>query len=182
MRMLWAFVFTYCAWAGAPKVEPHIKAAVEAFRAGHAAVGAQDWQRAEKSYLRAIDIEPTFVEAYRALEELYSRTSRPMDLGAVLARLLQIEPDALPERLRLARLLIENNEWNRALAQLSLAMKIDPHDAETLYWFGFAAIRADMADRASEVLARGAAEFPEDRRFGELLRQIKPAAAPGSRP
>lgn len=182
MRMLWAFLLASCAWAGTPKVEPHINAAEQAFRAGNAAMEAQDWQRAEKFYLRSIDIEPTFLDAYRALEELYSRTSRPMDLGAVLTRLLQIEPDSVADRLRLARLLIDNNEWNRALAQLSLAMKIDPYNAETLYWFGYAAMRAEMPDRAVEVLVRGAAEFPADKRFEELLRQIKPATASESRP
>lgn len=182
MRILGAFLLACCAWAGTAKTESHIQAAGQALREGNEAMRAQDWQRAEQSYLRAIDIEPTFLEAYRALEELYSRTSRPMDLGAVLTRLLQIEPDSLPERLRLAQLLINSSEWNRALAQLSLALRMAPHNADCLYWFGYAAMHTDMKDRAADALARGAAEFPADRRFAELLRQLKPAGVPASRP
>lgn len=159
--------------SAAPKTAPHIKNALAAYQKAQAAIQTHDWPTAEKECLRAIDIEPTFSEAYRLIIDLYLSTSRPAEAGLMLTRLLQFEPDSVSDRIRLGRLLLDQQQWARALAQFSLAMKKKPGDPEALYGFAYAADRNGMPEHALEAAARGAKDYPGDSRFGQLAGQIR---------
>jgi tetratricopeptide (TPR) repeat protein len=152
--------------------ETHIKAAVTAFRNGQAA-RSQEGPQAEKSFLRAIDIEPTYAEAYHALADLYLDTGRTVEAGAILTRYLQIDPRSLADRLRLAKLLLDQRQSVRAAAQFVLALKIAPQSADALYGFAIAADRNSWSDRALAAARRGVKEFPGDARFSELVIRIQ---------
>jgi tetratricopeptide (TPR) repeat protein len=160
------------------KPEPHIKAAAVALRDGQAAAKEQDWPRGENLFLRAIDIEPTFAEAYRSLIDMYLTSGRPLEAGATLTRLLQIEPRSVEDRLRLGKLLLDQRQWARALAQFSIVLKMDPHSADGLFGFAQSADGHGMTDRALESADRGTKEFPGDSRFSVLAAAIR---ARGSR-
>jgi tetratricopeptide (TPR) repeat protein len=161
----------------AEKPEPHIKAAAAAVRDGQSAAKVQDWPRGEKLLLRAIDIEPTFTEAYRSLIELYLTSERPLEAGAILTRLVQIEPRSVDDRLRLGNLLLDQRQWARALAQFSIALKIDPHSADGLFGFARSADGHGMTDRALESADLGTKEFPGDPRFSMLAAAIRARAS-----
>ncbi len=163
--------------------EPHIKAAITAFHDGQAAARNKDGQQAGKSFLRAIDIEPTYAEAYHALADLYLDTGLTVEAGAVLTRYLQIEPGSLTDRLRLGKLLLDQQQPARAAAQFFLALKIDSRSADALYGFGIAADRNGWSDRALAAASRGVKEFPRDARFPELVARIQNhEKAPGDTP
>ncbi len=151
----------------------HIRAAVAAFQAAEAARSSHDWKLAETSYLRAIDIEPTYMEAYRGLVELYRVTNRPTEAAAILTRILQIEPNSISDRLLLGRFLLDNRQSMRALAQFNAAVQCNTHNADALYWFIRAARESGMADRAFEAAQLGAKKFPKDARFPALIQQYQ---------
>ena len=148
--------------------EPHIKAASTAYESGRSQTAAGDWAAAERSFLRAIDIEPTWSEGYRSLIHVYVATSRPLEASMMLTRFLQIEPKSVTERLQLGRLLLDQQQWSRALAQFSIAMKIDSRNADAVYWFAYAAGRNDMRQTALNALAQAVRNFPHDDRFSKL--------------
>jgi tetratricopeptide (TPR) repeat protein len=123
--------------------------------------------------LQAIDIEPTYTQAYTSLVDLYLATERPVEAGAILTRLLQIEPNSSRDRIRLGKLLLDQRQWARALAQFSLARRIDPRSADGLLGFAQAADHNGISDRALEAAQRGAREFPNDPRFAALAAEIR---------
>ena len=94
------------------KATPHIQAAAARYRDAQAAATERDWPRAEKLLLTAIDIEPTFIEAYTSLVDLYVTADRPVEAGAILTRQLQIEPNSSRDRIRLGNLLLNQRQWN----------------------------------------------------------------------
>jgi tetratricopeptide (TPR) repeat protein len=150
----------------------HIRSAEQAFRSGKTAIAERNWHVAEKSFLKAIDIEPTYLDAYRSLVDVYMETNRPTEAGAILTRLLQIEPNSVDYRLRLGRLLISGQQWARALAQFSIARRLAPQNPDALYGFALAASKNGMTAVAVDALKRGRAQFPDDRRIMTLLDQI----------
>ena len=129
---------------------------------------ATDWTRAERSFLLALDIEPTYTEAYRSLIGLYAQTKRPLETGAMLTRLLPIDPTSVDDRLRLGWLLLEAQQWSRALAQFSMVIKLRPANADGLYGFAYSALKNGMPERAAAALKRGMTLFPADTRFATL--------------
>ncbi len=171
MRTLLAFLATLS--LAAQSREPHIRAAADAFRAGQASAKARDWQTAQTSFLRAIDVEPTYADAYHALIDTYIEAGKPLDGAAILTRYLQIDPASLKDRIRLGSLLLEQQQTARALAQFSLALKIDPRSADALFGFAQAADRNGMTEQALESADRGAREFPKDARFPVLAAELR---------
>lgn len=151
----------------------HIHSAENAFRIGIRAAETGDTRKAEKSFLQAIDIEPTFVDAYRRLIDLYRQRGQSTEAGAMLTRLLQIEPNSAPDRIRLGQLLLERGEWSRALAQFSAAQRTAPESSDALYGFACAAEKYGMLARARDAAERGAARFKNDPRFAQLLERLK---------
>lgn len=151
----------------------HIKSAKQAFESGTRAMAGGNWAVAEKAFLKAIDIEPTYIHAYRSLVDVYAWTNRQTEAGAMLTRLLQIEPNSVEDRIRLGRLLIEGQEWSRALAQFSIARKLAPWNADALYGFALAASKSGMIAAAVDVLREGSSRFREDKRFSLLLEKLK---------
>ena len=58
---------------------PHIRAAEAAYEAGKQAQLEKQSQRAAESFLRAIDIEPTFLEAREQLITVYLDSGQRLD-------------------------------------------------------------------------------------------------------
>ncbi len=172
------FLLTLCVAsalaAGPPPV--HIKAAEASLRRAKVGRSTRDWISAEKNYLLAIDIEPTFMEAYRGLLELYIAADRPTEAGATLTRILQIEPTSMKDRLLLGNLLLNAGQPMRALAQFGAAMQIS-NNSDALYGFAQSAEASGMRDRAMEAAVRGVEEFPKEMRFKKIREQLR--AAPG---
>jgi tetratricopeptide (TPR) repeat protein len=143
----------------------HIKSAVDAYHAGEAAVHTKQYQEAIDHFKHAIEIEPTFRDAFDGLISAYLGSGRRSDAAAAMTQLLEIEPNISRYRLLLGQILLEQHQAERALAQFSFALKIDPLNADALLGFAAAARQAGMADRAAEAIQRGRQRYPGDDRF-----------------
>lgn len=150
---------------GADRSEPHIQAAANAFHAGKAEAAEGKLDAAITSFQNAIDIEPTFTEARKALIQANIDAGHKLDAARALSQLLEIEPGDFNDRILLGQLLLDQQQPERALAQFSEALKLVPKNADALLGFAQAAAKAGMEDRAREALDRGRKLYPSDRRF-----------------
>jgi tetratricopeptide (TPR) repeat protein len=144
---------------------PHIKAALTAYQQGRAALLRKQLGEAAELLTKALNIEPTYVDAYKELIQARLASGDRLEAAAVMTRMLEIDPAASRYRLLLAQILLAEKEWDRSLAQFSLVLRDDPFDADALCGFAAAAKALGMEDRASDALARGRDRYPLDKRF-----------------
>ena len=144
---------------------PHIKAAATAYRQGKAALLRNQPAAAADLLKTAIDIEPTFLDAYKSLIDARLASGDRIEAAAVITRLLEIEPEASHYRLLLAQILLTDKQWDRSLAQFSFVLRDDPFNADALLGFAAAAKSVGMDSRASDALAKGRDRYPLDKRF-----------------
>ncbi len=144
---------------------PHIAAAASAYEAGRNAAHSKKQQEAIDLFRKAIEIEPTFEEAYRSLIDANLELHHRDQAAAAITQLLEINPAENQYRLLLGRILAEQDQTERALAQFSLILNRDPFNAEALLGFAAAAKKMGMNDRAAEALERGRQRYPRDLRF-----------------
>ncbi|MGA7415889.1 MAG: hypothetical protein WBW33_35790 [Bryobacteraceae bacterium] len=149
----------------ADSAPPHIKAALSAFQAGVAAQRDHSSPKAIDLFLKAIEIEPTFLDPRYALIEEYQKEGKRLEAGSAITQLLEIEPSENHYRLILAQMLLEEKQPERALAQFSYFLRSDPFNAEGLLGFAAAARQLGMENRATEAIERGKKHHPEDERF-----------------
>src|SRR5579884_3237964 len=148
---------------------PHIKAALSAYEAGTGAARDHHLDAAIQSFRQAIEIEPTFMEARRGLIEALLSSGSRLDAAAAMTQFLEIEPAANRYRLLLGRILLEQKQPSRALAQFSILLESEPDNADALLGFAAAAKQAGMPSQALDALKRGASRYPADRRFRQEL-------------
>lgn len=159
------FLFVSNVQVSAAPSTPHIKAAASALQSGKAALLRKQPAAAAEFLKQAIEIEPTFLDAYKALIDAYIAAGESLQAAAIMTRFLEIEPDASRYRIRLGRILLEQKEWTRALAQYAFVLRDAPFDADALWGFASAAKQLGLEERASEALAMGRAHNPQDKRF-----------------
>jgi tetratricopeptide (TPR) repeat protein len=150
---------------GAESAKPHIKAALAAYEAGKAAEHEKQFQHAVDSFHRAIEIEPTFLEAYERLIKVNLDAGQRVEAAACITRILEIQPTEVRYRNTLGTILLEQKQTERALAQFSLVLQRDPINADGLLGFAAAARQSGMEDRAVEAIERGRKHYPLDERF-----------------
>jgi tetratricopeptide (TPR) repeat protein len=143
----------------------HIKAAVVEYNAAAAALKAGSISPAIEHFRSAIEIEPTYIEAYEGLVTAFERSHQQAEMAHAITQLLQIEPGAIAYRLKLAAFLTASGDNQRALAQYSLVLRTDPKSADALFGFARAAAKAGMPDRAAEAKNLGHRLYPADPRF-----------------
>jgi tetratricopeptide (TPR) repeat protein len=144
---------------------PHIKDAQAAYEEGKRAQLKKQFQHAAECFRRAIEIEPTFLDAHEALITAYLSSDRSLDSAAAMTRFLEIQPDAIHYRVLLGQILLEQKQPEKALAQFSLVLKREPDNADGLLGFASAARQIGMRDRAAEAIERGRKRYPKDERF-----------------
>jgi tetratricopeptide (TPR) repeat protein len=165
-------VFVFAVFALDQPGVPHIRAAEAAYEAGKQAQIERQWQHAAESFRKAIEIEPTFLEARESLIAVYLDLGQRLDAASAITQLLEIEPDAQKYRLVLGKVLLEQKQPEKALAQFSLVLKREPYNADGLLGFAVAARQVGMNDRADAAMERGRQHYPGDDRF-----KSPPAAA-----
>ena len=143
----------------------HIKTAVDAYHAGEAAARAKQFPEAASRFKKAIVIEPTYRDAFDGLISTYLAAGRRPDAAAAMTQLLEIEPNITRYRLLLGQILLEQSQAERALAQFSFVLKLEPSNADALLGFATAARKMGMADRAADAIERGRLQYPSDSRF-----------------
>jgi tetratricopeptide (TPR) repeat protein len=143
----------------------HIKTAAAAYSAGSVSLKAGQNEQAIAQFKKAIDIEPTFTDAYYGVAQAYVASGGRLEAGAALTRLLEIDPERLAARVLLGQILLEQKQNQRALAQFSLVLQRDSFHADALLGFASAAHALGMDDRASAALEKGRKRYPGDTRF-----------------
>jgi tetratricopeptide (TPR) repeat protein len=144
---------------------PHIRTAEAAYEAGKRAQLEKRWQPAAECFQKAIEIEPTFLEARESLIGVYLDSGQRLAAAAAITQLLEIEPGEQKYRLLLGQILLEQKQPERALAQFSLVLKREPYNADGLLGFAAAARQIGMKDRADAAMQRGRQHYPGDDRF-----------------
>ena len=152
---------------------PHIKAATVAYEDGKAAQHEKNLQGAVNSFRKAIDVEPTFMEARLALIGVHLESGHRLEAAAAITQLLEIDPDAAHYRIVLGQILLEQKQPERALAQFSFILKTDPYNADALLGFASAAKQTGMEGRASAALELGRKHYPLDDRFTTVPSALK---------
>ena len=160
-----AFLLGTAALVSGETNAPHIKAAAAAYEAAGAAARNRKYEQAVDLFSQAIEIEPTFQEAYRGLIDADLALGRNSKAAATITQLLEINPAANRYRLLLGKILAEQNQTERALAQFSFVLQTDPFNADALLGFAAAAGKMGMNDRAADALERGRRQYPSDPRF-----------------
>lgn len=164
MRLIFAFL-TMAAFLSGETDTLHITAASTAYQTGQAAAHDKKYQQAIDLFHQAIEIEPTFKEAYKSLIDANLNAGRSSDAAAAITQLLEIDPEITHYRITLGKILAEQNQTERALAQFSFVLKADPLNADALLGFAGAAEKMGMKDRAADALERGRRQYPLDERF-----------------
>ncbi|MDQ2840611.1 MAG: tetratricopeptide repeat protein [Acidobacteriota bacterium] len=144
---------------------PHIRAAAAAYESAKSKAFHKQYQTAIDDFHRALEIEPTFIDAFDGLIAAYLDAGHKSDAAGAITQLLEITPNAIRYRVLLGHLLLEQDQTDRALAQFSFALKTQPLDPDALLGFAEAAKRAGMDARAAEELAIGRKQYPHDARF-----------------
>lgn len=144
---------------------PHIKSAQAAYEGGKQALGDKQFGRAADCFRKAIEIEPTFLDAREGLITTYLDSGQSLEAAAAITQFLEIEPGELKYRVVLGRILLDQKEPQKALAQFSIVLKRDPDNADGLLGFAAAATAAGMKERASAAIERGRKRYPTDERF-----------------
>ena len=143
----------------------HIKSALASYQAGTAAAHDSHFEAAIDQFHRAIEIEPTFQEAFEGLIAADLSSGQRSDAAAAATQLLEIEPELIKYRLLLGQILSEQNQPQRALAQFSFVLKTSPFNADALLGFASAAKRLGMDERAADAMKKGRKQYPFDERF-----------------
>jgi tetratricopeptide (TPR) repeat protein len=151
--------------SASPANPPHIKAAVSAYEAGKAALLKKQPAAGVELLAKAVEIEPTFLDAYKCLIDAQLATGDNLKAAAIMTQFLEIAPEANHYRILLAQILLGQKQWDRALAQYSIVLRDTPLDADALWGFASAAKELGMEDRASEALAKGRSHYPNNKRF-----------------
>ena len=120
---------------------------------------------AAESFRKAIELEPTFETAHEGLIRAYLDSGQQWEAAAAITKFLEIEPNFPRYRLALGRILLNLKQPERALAQFSFVLKSDPFNPDALLGFANAANQAGLRDRAAEMMERGRAHYPTDKRF-----------------
>ena len=164
--MIWfALLFALPALLLNQAAVPHIKAAEAAYEDGRKAQSEKQFQKAADCFRKAIEIEPTFLEAHEGLIATDLDAGQRLEGAAAITQFLEIEPGAVKYRVLLGQILLEQKQPEKALAQFSLVLKREPYDAEGLLGFAAAARQVGMKERADEALERGRKHYPQDARF-----------------
>jgi tetratricopeptide (TPR) repeat protein len=144
---------------------PHIRAAQESFLEGNAALADNHPDTAIRRFEKAVEIEPTFLEARESLIRTYRTLGKTLQEAAAITEYLEIKPEAKDYRIRLGQILLAQKQPQKALAQYSFVLRREPDNADALFGFASAAAAAGMQDRAAQALDRARQKYPSDPRF-----------------
>ena len=94
----------------------------------------RDWSKAEKSYLRAIEINPNYATALAWYGEMIAWLGRPEEGFRRMQQALKLDPTSLTFNKDLAVMLYLARKNDQALDQLKKTLELDPNFQETHFW------------------------------------------------
>jgi tetratricopeptide (TPR) repeat protein len=130
----------------------------------HAARGRD--AEAAAAYRKAIELDPTFVQAALDIADLQRATAREDEAERTLRAALKRAPQSAPARHALGLALVRQKRAREALAELAAAANLAPEEARFAYVYGVALYDTGRRAEATKVLQAALARHPYDR---ELL-------------
>lgn len=112
--------------------------------------------RAERAYLRAIELGSRFVPAYVNLADVYRAERRDADAERTLRDGLRKAPNAAPLRGALGLALVRQGKKREALAEFAAAAKAAPDDPRHAYVYAIALVDAGRRPEAMRLLGAAA--------------------------
>lgn len=94
----------------------------------------RDWPKAEKSYLRAIDVNPNYATALAWYGEMIAWLGRPEEGLPHMRRALKLDPTSLVFNKDLAVILYLARKYDPSVEQLKKTLELDPNFAEGHFW------------------------------------------------
>lgn len=130
---------------------------------GNLYLNTGDYEKAEASYLEAIEIEPGLVAPYINLADLYRRLERDEEGEKALKSALEKYPDLAAIHYSLGLLKVRQGEQEEALIYLENAAKYDPADPHYSYVYAIGLNSQQQPWEALAVLEKALGNHPYDR-------------------
>ncbi len=127
---------------------------------GHAQVALEQWDEAEVSFKKVIELVPDNFSGYVALSQLLFKRKRPEEASRVLAAATGKVQDSAEVRRLLGNSELVRNHLPEAIAQFTSALRFDDHDAGALFGLSIAQRKHGDLDAAEKNLARLASVDP----------------------
>jgi tetratricopeptide (TPR) repeat protein len=127
-------------------------------------------------YRKAIDVDPTYVQAYANLADLYRARGVEAEAEAILREGLAKAPEAGALRHALGLVYVRQKRSAEALGMLAEATRRDPRNARYAYVYGVALMDAGQQQQGMKVLEAALAGHPYDRDILSALALYKARA------
>lgn len=130
---------------------------------GNLYLNTGDFEKAEASYLEAIEIEPGLVAPYINLADLYRRLNRDHEGEKVLTEALGKYPELAAVHYALGLLKVRQGNHEEALGYLENAALQDPDDPHYSYVYAIGLNSRQKPEEALEILEEALSRHPYDR-------------------
>jgi tetratricopeptide (TPR) repeat protein len=121
----------------------------------------EQWDAAHEAYVRAASLAPAEFE-WRYLDAcVLERLARPADAAALLSEALEIRPDYLPARVKLADALLNAGEVEKSRTMFTALLREPQARPEALFGLGRIAAVEGKHDQATEKIQQAISLFPE---------------------
>jgi tetratricopeptide (TPR) repeat protein len=153
---------------------------------GHAGLGILAATRgrddeAAAAYRKALELDPTYVQAALNLADLDRALAREDEAERTLREAVKRLPQSAPVHHALGLSLVRQKRTSEALAELALAAKLAPEDARFAYVYGVALYDTGKRAEAMKALQGALARHPYDRNLLFALATYERAAGDAAR-
>ncbi|HSD43929.1 MAG TPA: tetratricopeptide repeat protein [Burkholderiales bacterium] len=131
---------------------------------------------AAAAYRKALELDPTFVQAALNLADLERATGREDEAERTIRDVLQRAPQSAPAHHALGLALVRQKRAGEAVAELAQAAKLAPDDARFAYVYGVALHDTGKRAEAMTTLQAALARHPYDREILFALATYERAA------
>jgi len=113
-----------------------------------------DFDNAARSFRRAVEINPTLVEARLDLANLYARQSRYDEALKEYVTILSLEPSRPDVYANLAQVYLKTSNYDRAIESGRKALELDPRRRQAEYTVAQALIRLGKVEQGHQELSK----------------------------
>jgi superkiller protein 3 len=138
----------------------------------------KDWPAAEAAYLKAIEVKPSYGEAYTALSRVYSSSGQPAKATEILAKASAENKGDPKVQYGVAVDLLNSGKTDEAIAAFNKLLEIDPNHADAYFHLGTLAVQQNKVDEAVTHLEKYLSMNPTNAQYVAtaqgLLQALKP--------
>lgn len=136
---------------------------------GYIQAGRQDFQSAEKAYLRALVLDDKFLPALLTLADIYRARGEDWRVKKVLEDALAVEPAFADAHYAMGLLLVRQKRYEQALDYFSDAVSYRPDSGQFQYVYSVALVSQGKREQAIEVLIKALVYRPENLQLSVAL-------------